>query len=110
MNVSFNGFNENIVTFEANGTIDVGSPVMITANGKVSAANGAFCGICRSVRNGYAAVQLRGYAVVPYTDAPLVGYSKLSAASGKITADNSNGREFLVTDVDTTAKTAGIML
>ena len=60
MNVSFNGFNENTVTFEANGTINVGAPVMITANGKVSAANGAFCGICRGVRNGYAAAQVRG--------------------------------------------------
>lgn len=110
MNVSFNGFNENTVTFEANGTINVGAPVMITANGKVSAANGAFCGICRGVRNGYAAVQVRGYAVFSYTNAPSVGYSKLSASSGKITADNSNGREYLVIDVDTAAKTAGIML
>ena len=95
MNVSFNGFNENTVTFEANGTINVGAPVMITANGKVSAANGAFCGIC---------------TVVPYTNAPSVGFSKISAGSGKITADSTNGREFLVIDVDTTAKTAGIML
>ena len=83
---------------------------MVTANGKVAAANGAFCGVCTNVRNGYAAVQMTGYATIPYTSQPSVGYSKLSAASGKITADNENGREYLVIDVDTTAKTAGIML
>lgn len=110
MNVNFSGYGENVATFETNGTITVGSPVMVTANGKVSAANGAFCGICTGLRNGYAAVQLSGYARVAYTDAPSVGYSKISAASGKITADSDTGREYLIIDIDTTNKIAGIIL
>ncbi len=111
MKVSFNGFGENTVTFEIQGTINNGAPVMVTSNGKVSAANGAFCGVCINQRNGYAAVLLRGYAKVPYSGtAPTVGYAKLTSTSGKIAVDNSNGRSVLVIDVDTTGKTAGIIL
>lgn len=110
MKVSLNGFGENIATFETQGTVTAGTPVMVTANGKVAAADGDFCGVCTNVRNGYAAVQLRGYVTLPYTTQPTVGYDKLSADSGKITADDTNGREYLVIDVDTTAKTAGILL
>ncbi len=111
MNVCFNGYGENVVTFETEGTVTAGDPVMISGSGKVSAASGEFCGICRSVRNGYAAVQLAGYARVPYTTAPDAGYAMLTASSGKISAGSGTGaREFLVVDVDTTAQIAGIIL
>lgn len=111
MNVSFNGFGENVLTFEASGTIAAQSPVMVTDNGKVAAASGVFCGICTAVRNGYAAVQVKGYVTVPYSGtAPTVGFVKLKGADGKAVVDAANGREYLVIDVDTTAKTAGIIL
>ncbi len=111
MNVCFNGFKENTVTFEAGAAIDKGAPVMITDNGTVSAASGKFCGFCAGYRDGYAAVQLSGYVRASYSGtAPAVGFTKLSASSGKVAADNSNGREYLVTDVDTTGKTVGIIL
>lgn len=111
MKVSFNGFGENVLTFETQGTITAPEPVMVTADGKVGAANGVFCGICTAVRNGYAAVQLKGYVTVPYSGtAPTVGYAKLKATDGKAVVDATNGREYLVIDVDTTAKTAGIIL
>lgn len=101
---------EEIVTLEANGNIEVGIPVMVIGNGTVSNALGTFCGICKGIRNGYAAVQLKGYVVVPYINAPRIGYSKLSAVDGKVTLDNVNGREYLVIDIDTTTKTVGFML
>lgn len=101
---------EEIVTFETNGNIEVGAPVMVTSNGTVSAALGNFCGICKGIRNGYAAVQLKGYVAVPYVNAPRIGYSKLSAVDGKVTLDNVNGREYLVIDIDKTTKTVGFML
>lgn len=111
MNVCFNGFEENTVTFEAGAAIDKGAPVMITGNGAVSAASGKFCGFCVGYRNGFAAVQLRGYVRASYSGtAPTAGYVKLSAASGKVAVDNSDGREYLITDVDTTGKTVGIIL
>ena len=105
-----NGFDEEIVTFEANGNIKVGTPVMVTSNGTVSTALGIFCGICKCIRNGYAAVQLKGYVVVPYIIAPRIGYSRLSAVDGKVTGDNVTGREYLVIDIDTETKTVGFML
>ena len=111
MNVCFNGYGENVFTFETSGAVNAGDPVMVSANGTVAKASGAFCGICLNVRNGYAAVQLKGYARVGYSStAPTVGYAKLVGSSGKVEVDASNGREYLVIDVDTTAQTAGIIL
>ena len=65
MHYSLNS-SEEIVTFETNGNIKVGTPVMVTSNGTVSTALGIFCGICKCIRNGYAAVQLKGYVAVPF--------------------------------------------
>ena len=88
MNVSFNGFGENVATFEMAANVEKGFPVMITDNGKVSLSTGPFCGVCVGTRNGF----------------------KISVSGGKITADNSTGREYLIVDLDTTNKIAGIML
>ncbi len=112
MNVAFNGFNEDIVTFEAASGVTAGTPVTISANGKVAATtSGAFCGICKSVRAGYAAVQLSGYVTVGSSGSISLGYQKLGAAAdGKVKADSTNGREYLVVDVDSTANTVGFIL
>ncbi len=112
MSTSFNGFKEEIATFEAASGVSAGSPVAVTANGKVSAVtSGAFCGICTNVRGGYAAVQLGGYVYVPYSGTLTVGYKMLAAASGgKVTVDTTNGREYLVVEVDSANGCAGILL
>lgn len=111
MNVSFNGYNEGTVTFEAESGVAVGTPVTVSANGKVSAAESAvFCGICTGIRDGYAAVQLNGYIKVKYSGTLTVGYNRLVAADGKIKADSSNGRDVLIVDVDTVNSVAGIIL
>ncbi len=110
MNVSFNGFGENVVTFETEGSVSAGMPVMVSESGKVKAASDVFCGICVGERNGYAAVQLSGYVRAAFDSAPDVGYTKLVGKNGKISKDESNGREYLVVDIDTVAKTAGIIL
>ncbi|MBR2177146.1 MAG: hypothetical protein IJ861_09415 [Clostridia bacterium] len=110
MNVCFNGYGENIVTFEAEGNITAGAPVMVSGSGMVKAASGVFCGICTGVRNGYAAVQLDGFVRVPYGTAPsAVGFAKLTASGGKVSTSDS-GREYLVVDIDTAGKTIGIIL
>ncbi len=110
MNVCFKGYGENVVTFEIDGSITDGAPVMVSDSGKVKAASGAFCGVCVSQRGGYAAVQLNGYAKLPYGTAPSVGYAKLSASAGKVNKDDTNGREYLVVDINTTDKTVGVIL
>lgn len=111
MNVSFNGYNEGVLTFEAESGVTVGTPVTMSGNGKVKAAqNAVFCGVCINSRNGYAGVQINGYVTVEYSGTLSVGYNKLVSADGKVKADTTNGREILVVDVDSTAKTAGIIL
>lgn len=114
MKISLYGFGEATATFEADSGVTPGMPVKITGNGAVVAcsAKDNFCGVAVSVRDGFAAVQLRGYTVLPYagTSAPAVGYQTLSAAGGGKVQVDTAGRSILVTDVDTAAQTCGIIL
>ena len=114
MNVSLNGFRESTVTFETKETLAAGTPVKLTANGMVGpcADGDEFCGVAANERCGFAAVQLGGYVLLPYDGtAPAVGYQNFrAAAGGKIKTAESGGRSLLVTDVDETAKTCGLIL
>lgn len=68
MNVNFNGYDENVLTFEAGTNLKTaGVPVKMTDDGKVTACTSGevFCGICLSLRGGYATVQLKGYVTMP---------------------------------------------
>lgn len=111
MNVNFNGANENVLTFIADSSITgAGVPVKVTADGTVSkcGANDAFCGLCVGVRDGYAAVQISGYAVFAAASKLAAGYKKLAAtAAGKV-AVNENGRELLV--INSTDTEVGVIL
>lgn len=111
MNVNFNGYNENIATFIADSKLTkAGVPVKISADGTVTAcASGdKFCGICIAVRDGYAAVQLSGYAVVKTSAKLSLGYTALAAGANGVVAANTSGREHLV--INSTASEAGIIL
>lgn len=114
MEVSFNGFGENAATFLAQEGVAPGAPVRVTANGTVGpCADGEdFCGAALNARGGYAAVQLSGYARLPYGGAaPAVGWRALCAAGGgKIRAAETGGRTLLVVDVDENEKTCGVIL
>ncbi len=112
MSVNFNGYGENVVTFVADSSItEAGVPVKITADNTVGACSSAeaFCGICVGLRDGYAAVQLSGYAEVATASKLALGYTKLAAgADGKVAVNTTNGREILV--LNSTSGTAGIVL
>ena len=112
MSVSFSGFGHQVATFEAASGVAAGKPVAVSANNKVQAVtSGAFCGFCMGVKDGFAAVQTVGYITVPYSGTLTVGYKQLAAAAGgKVTVDTTNGREYLVVDVDSDSGTAGIIL
>ena len=67
MNVNFNGYGENAATFIADKTLtEAGVPVKMKDNGTVAKCDASenFCGVCVSVRGGYAVVQLSGYVKV----------------------------------------------
>lgn len=112
MKVSLNGYGESVTTFEAGNGVMAGCPVKMAGNGIVGlcAANAAFCGIALNVRNGLAAVQLRGYYKLKYSGTGmLVGMQKLGAIGDKVEVV-STGRECLVVEVDRTNSTCGIIL
>ena len=111
MNVNFKGFNENVLTFIAAAALtETGVPVKMSADGTVTVSGNGdpFIGVCVGLRNGYAAVQVAGYAEFPAAAKITVGYQTLAAnSSGKVAA-NANGREYLVVDAD--AARVGIIL
>lgn len=111
MNVNFNGYGENVLTFIADsGLTETGVPVKISDDGTVAKCDGNdnFCGICVGLRDGYAAVQLAGYVRVAAAARIEPGYKKLAAGSTGNVVVNTSGRELLV--VDSTATEAGIIL
>lgn len=113
MKISLNGLKEHVATFEATSQLKAGALVKISANGTVDTCGDTekFAGVVLSCRGGFAAVQLGGYVVLPYTGttAPVVGFQSL-CGDGKGGVKAGSGRELLVTDVDTTAKTVGFLL
>ena len=117
MKISYRGIGQMCATFACGDTMAEGKPVKVSADSTaaVCAAGDAFCGVCAAVgRAGDAcSVQLRGFVTVPYTGtaAPAVGYSRLAAnGTGGIKTGAETDRAYLVVQVDTTAKTATIML
>ncbi len=111
MNLSFNGFNENVLTFEADSTLErAGVFVKFTSEGKVAPCEQGekICGYAVNVRDGFAAVQLKGYVCAPKEGTVDYGYQGVGVtASGKLTADAS-GTQVLVVSAD--ADTVGIIL
>ena len=109
MNIAFNGFNENTVTFEADSTVVAGCLVKMVDDNKVAAAENGdkFCGVCVNVREGYAAVQLSGYTEVAFSGELSVGYQTL-VASDNTGVKSGDGREYLV--LSATGTYAGIIL
>ncbi len=110
MNISFNGFMENTVTFECDENVTAGSLVKIYESGKVApcAEGDKICGVCLSVRDGFAAVQVEGFVNVPVSGTVTTGFVKIAAtADGKAKASD-DGREVLC--VCTEGGTAGFIL
>ncbi len=110
MNIGFNGFYDNTVTFEADSTVEKGTLLKLIDDNTVAACEDGdkAMGVCVNVREGYAAVKLYGYAEIPVEGAVNVGYQNLSAASDKALKADTNGREYLVVSAGT--DTIGVIL
>ena len=110
MNIGFNGFYDNTVTFEADSTVEKGSLLKLIDDNTVSVceAGDKVAGVCVNVREGYAAVKLYGYAEIPCEGAVNVGFQKLSASNATSLKTDENGREYLVVSADT--DTIGVIL
>ena len=101
MDINFTGYQENVLTFECTSTVNAGDLVTMSASGKVTkaSADSAFIGVCLSVRDDYAAVQLSGYVETAKSGTVNVGYNKLvAAASGVKSASSGIDRLVIYSD------------
>jgi len=93
---------------------DENKPVKFSANKTVSlcSANDLPDGIVISIGEGICTVQMTGFVTVAYTgSAPTYGRQKLEAdGAGAVRVDDTYGREYLVTDVDTSAATVTFLI
>ncbi len=112
MSISFKGFNEQVLTFRTQGKIEKGSLVKIVESATVTPCTSGddFIGIAVHVHGDIAAVQVGGYASLPYSgNAPALGKAAISAADS--TQIKSGGEKTVtVIELDESNSTAGILL
>ncbi len=113
MNNYLDGFDRKEVTLSVMYSAEKGKTVSMADNFTVEASSDGddFIGVCTNAESYSASVLLRGYVRVSYTgEAPDCGYNKLTANGTGGVKKDTNGRDILVTDVDETAMTCGIIL
>ena len=115
MKSSFEGIGQWAATFSCGSDVAEGQVVKISENGKVAAcsADEAFAGVVMAVgRDGAAcSVALGGIVAATYSGSdPALGWTGLAAdGTGGVKASEA-GREYLVMEVDSTAKTVAFVL
>lgn len=112
--ISFNGFNEGVLTFADYGSA-LGAPVAVTNDSKTNTAtNGSdFIGVCvNKIGDGYITAQISGYVELPYTGtAPTAGYACLIAnGDGGVKTGTDIKKSYKVLKVDTENKIVGFIL
>ncbi len=115
MKVSFEGIGECVASFynDSGARAESGAPVKLSGNGKVAACGDGelLFGVAVSAGEEFAAVQVQGFVILPYSGtAPSVGYAKLSADGKGGVKKDDNGKSYAIVQVDTTTKTIGLML
>lgn len=112
MSVSFEGVGQVCATFLGGGLTE-GHVVKMTGSSAVGAcdADDGFCGAAICCKDDACTVQVGGFVSVGYSGtAPEAGWQTLAADGKGGVKTASSGREYLVADVDATAKTVTIML
>ena len=114
MKLSYEGIGQWAATFACTEAAE-GELVKISGSGAVAACGDGddFCGMVLSVSRGGDAcsVALGGMVTAGYTgEAPALGWTGLAADGTGGVKPSENGREFLVVDVDTSAKTVTFAL
>ena len=104
MNLSFNGFGENVITFEADAALTkAGTAVKITEDGKAAPAQAGdkICGMAVNVRGSYAAVQLKGYMELAASEKIPCGFENVGVDAQGGLVLNEDGTQVLVVVSDT---------
>ncbi|MBU5436020.1 hypothetical protein [Pseudoflavonifractor sp. MSJ-37] len=110
--VSFEGIGQVLATFETEEGVKEGQVVKLTGDGRVGpcAAGDPIAGVALVVKNGFASVQVRGFAAVAASGVT-AGWAKLSAdGKGGMKEDSTAGRDYLAADTDSAAGTVTVLL
>lgn len=113
MKISFEHIGEVVASFPSQDTLKIGQVCKITDSGEVGicSENDRFCGTVQAMKDHLVALQVRGFTSVAYSESMQVGWVKLSADGlGGVKADNTNGAEYLVVQVDSSNKIAAVLL
>lgn len=108
MNVSFNGFNDKVLTFKCEEKIEAGYPLKITSKHTVSMAESgnSFVGLCLDSDGKNASVLVSGYVKMNYSGTvPTFGRTYLVCAADGTVEENSKGVPVIVLGVDETDTT-----
>lgn len=110
--ISNKGFMEGIITLEASGQPYEGEAVTIVCNNCTGGAalGDGFLGIIRNSRNGIAAVQVKGYAKVKFSETPPIGVNRVGCDGEGGLILGSNGREVIVLSFDEATSIAEIIM
>ncbi len=110
--ISNKGFMEGIITLETSGQPYEGEVVTMGYNNCTGGAapSDGFLGIIRKLRNGIAAVQVKGYAKVKFSGMLPIGVNRVSCdGEGGILVDQQ-GREVIVLSFDEETSIAEIIM
>lgn len=95
----FVDYGESALIFIADSSLtEAGQFVKIVASGTVGRCEvgDSFCGLCLAVRDGFAAVQLKGFAVAKTKSKIQIGYQSLVAGEKGCVIPRPHGRKYLV--------------
>ncbi len=113
MRFDFKGFNENVLTFKAGENVTKGALVSVESNSTVNpaSASGEFIGVCVSVDDGVAAVQVKGYAEIPYVDNLTYNNTPVASNGSGAIKQYANAKNVVkVIKIDSENHIAGIIL
>lgn len=113
MDYSYEQIGNVCATFICEDGLEVGNVCLVKENSTVSPCDDdeAFVGAVVSKRDGCAAVTVQGFVTVSYTgSAPVFGYCPLAADGLGGVMFSAGSHEYLVVQVDTTAKTVTFLL
>lgn len=112
MYANFDGLHSEVATFNCDSSVTApGQLVKMIGSGTVGkcTSNDPPAGVVLNVRNGYAAVQIKGFVQIPHDGTLSVGYRNIAAATDKkLKLNDTTGVKRLV--IESLNNVAGVLL
>lgn len=102
-NISYNGYNANVISMSAETEIEKNVPVTVDPDGvcEAAAADADFIGVSVNKRQNIVSVQTEGYVTLPFSgDAPTTGFCGLvSDGNGGVKVSAEAAKQYKVLSV-----------